>query len=92
MTLDPKNTALLVLDMTKVICSTERYSRCPPIIPAVRKFVSQARAKGVMILFTSTKIPDVSKTQIWPELAPSDNDPFFQGLLDKFIALTWRRR
>jgi len=71
--------------MTKVICSAERYSHCPPMIPAVEKFISEARAKNVMVVFTSTKTPDVPKTQIWPELAPNDNDPFFQGLLDKFI-------
>jgi nicotinamidase-related amidase len=84
-TLDPKTTALLVLDMTKVICSTERYAHCPPMIPAVKKLIGEARAKNMMVVYTSTKIPNVPKSEIWPELAPGENEPFFQGLLDKFL-------
>jgi nicotinamidase-related amidase len=84
-TLDPKTTALLVIDMTKVICSAERYAHCPPMIPAVKKLIGEARAKGVMVVFTSTRIPNVPKSEIWPELAPAADDSFFQGLLDKFL-------
>jgi nicotinamidase-related amidase len=84
-TLDPKTTALLVIDMTKLICSAERYAHCPPMIPAVKKLIGEARAKGVMVVFTSTRIPNVPKSEIWPELAPAADDSFFQGLLDKFL-------
>ncbi len=84
-TVDAKTTALLVIDMNKVVCSTERYGHCPAIVPAVKKAVDAARAKGVMIVYTSTKVPDVPKSGIWPELTPADGDPFFQGPLDKFL-------
>ena len=74
---DPKTTALLVIDMNKVICSAERYAHCPPMIPVVKKLIGEARAKGVMIVYTSTRIPNVPKSEIWPELAPAADDPFF---------------
>ncbi len=83
-TLDPKTTALLVFDMTKVICS-HLFPHCQPTIPIVKKLIGKARDNGVMVVYTSTTIPNVPKSEIWPEVAPIGNEPFVQGLLDKFL-------
>ncbi len=83
-TLDPKSTALLVFDMTKVICS-QRFAHCPATIPLVKKLIGKARDNGVLVVFTSTNIPNVPKSEIWPDVAPLENETFFQGTLDKFL-------
>jgi len=48
--IDPKTTALLMLDYIKQICNAERYPRCPQRLPTVKKLLDQARANGVMIV------------------------------------------
>ena len=53
------------------------------MIPTVKKLVSEARAKGVMVIYTS--IPQVAKTEVVKELAPAENEPFVQSFLDKFV-------
>ena len=83
-TLDPKTTALLVFDMTKVICS-QRFAHCPGTIPVVKKLIAEARDNRMLVVFTSTTVPNVPKSEIWPDVAPLENEPFFQGSLDKFL-------
>ncbi len=83
-TLEPKTTALLVFDMTKVICS-QRFAHCPGTIPVVKKLIGKARDNGVLVVFTSTTVPNVPKSEIWPDVAPIGNEPFLQGSLDKFL-------
>jgi hypothetical protein len=42
-TLDPKTTALLVMDFTVQTCTVERRKRCADSVPKVKKFVEEAR-------------------------------------------------
>jgi nicotinamidase-related amidase len=51
-TVDPKTTALLVLDLMKNNCGVR--PRCPPIVPNVKKLIDAARAHGMMIAFNLT--------------------------------------
>ena len=51
-TVDPKTTALLVLDLMKANCGVR--PRCPPIVPNVAKLIEAARAHGMMIAFNLT--------------------------------------
>jgi nicotinamidase-related amidase len=82
-TIDPKTTALLVLDIVKPVCNAERYPRCPGTIPTVTKVIAEARAKGMLIVYTS--VLNVPKTAIYEDVTPAAGDPFVQGLTDKFI-------
>jgi nicotinamidase-related amidase len=82
-TVDPKTTALLVLDIIKPVCNSERYPRCPGTIPTLKKLIGVARAKGLLIIYTS--VLNVPKTAIYEEVAPASGDPFVQGLTDKFL-------
>src|SRR3974377_570328 len=52
-TVDAKTTALLIFDLVKPFCNPERYTRCPSMLPAVNKLHTEARAKGVMVIYTS---------------------------------------
>jgi nicotinamidase-related amidase len=82
-TIDPKTTALLVLDIIKPVCNAERYPRCPGTIPTIKKLITEARAKGLMVVYTS--VLNVPKTAIYEEVAPAAGDPFVPGVLDKFL-------
>ena len=82
-TVDPKTTALLVLDMVNQFCNPQRYTRCPGMIPTVKKLLTEARAKGALVVYTS--IPQTAKTDVVTDLAMSGNEPFVQSWLDKFL-------
>ena len=82
-TVDPKTTALLVLDIIKPVCNAERYPRCPGTIPIVKKLLADARAKGMMVVYTT--VVNVPKTAIYEDVAPAAGEPVVAGLLDKFL-------
>jgi Isochorismatase family len=50
-TVDPKITALLVLDRINQFCGPQRYTRCPAMIPTVKKLLTEARPKGAMVIY-----------------------------------------
>ena len=80
---DAKTTALLIFDLVKPFCNPQRYTRCPGIVPAVKKLISEARANGMMVVYTS--VPPVPKSDIVDELTPTANDHFVQSGTDKFL-------
>jgi len=82
-TINPKTTALVVFDIIKQVCNAERYPRCPRTIPTVKKVIAEARAKGMLIVYTS--VLNVPKTAIYEDVTPAAGDPFVQGLTDKFL-------
>ena len=82
-TIDPKTTALLVLDMIKPICNAKRYPRCPGTVPTIKKLLAKARAAHLMVVYTS--IPHVPITAVLPELKAAKGDGFVQSFLDKFL-------
>src|SRR5205814_2572882 len=51
-TVDPKTTALLVLDFMKNNCGAR--PRCVATVPAVKKLIDAARANGMMIAYILT--------------------------------------
>lgn len=82
---DPKTTALLMLDYVKQICNAERYPRCPQRLPTVKKLLDQARTNGVIVVYTGTTTPNSEKADIDPTVAPIADEPFVKGVLDKFL-------
>ena len=82
-TVDPKTTALLVLDMIDPICNAKRYPRCPGTVPTVKKLLTEARAAHMLVVYTG--VPHVDKKAINKELAPVGNEPYVQSFLDKFL-------
>src|ERR1700720_500957 len=51
-TLDGKTTALLILDLQKPSCTTERRKRCVDTIPKVKALMDAARAAGAMVFYS----------------------------------------
>jgi nicotinamidase-related amidase len=82
-TVDPKTTALLVLDMIEPICNAKRYPACLDTVPAVKKLLTEARAAHMLVVYSG--IPHVDKKAINKELTPIRGEPYVQSFLDKFL-------
>jgi nicotinamidase-related amidase len=84
-TLDAKETALLVMDFTTQTCTQQRRPRCAASVPKVQKFVAAARAKGAFIIY-SVAVPGSVASDILKDLTPEVGDPVLPPLgPDKFI-------
>lgn len=81
-TLDPKTTAILVMDLVKQTCNSERRPRCVASIPKIEKLIAAARAKGAMLIFTT--VPPVPIADTLPAVAPKANDTVVVAFVDKF--------
>jgi nicotinamidase-related amidase len=83
-TVDPKTTALLVMDLVKGSCNTERRPRCVASIPAIEKFLAEARSKGVTIINTVAGSGGVA--DILPPVAPKEGETVLTGTTaNKFV-------
>ncbi len=83
-TIDPKVTALLVLDPVRQGCNVERRPRCLASIPKIQALLGQARANKMAVIYThytGTAAGDILK-----EVAPSAGEAVLGGTTgDKFI-------
>lgn len=82
-TVDPKTTALLLLDFNKQTCNAERRPRCIASVPKMKKLLDYARSKGILVVYSLSAgaIPG----DIAPELAPRTSDPVVTSGPDKFM-------
>ncbi|MEE9911769.1 MAG: cysteine hydrolase [Deltaproteobacteria bacterium] len=88
-TADPKVTALLLLDFNKQTCNAEKRPRCIASIPGVQKLLTQARAKGVFVVYSLS--PGASVADIARELMPSGAEPVVTSGPDKFLGTDLER-
>ena len=86
-TVDPKTTALLVLDLFKQPCDVERNPRCVQSLPAVKKLLDEARGAGMLVVYTAypTAAGKPTAKDILPDIAPHEGEAFFVGFLNKYI-------
>ena len=82
-TVDPKTTALLLLDFVNQSCNEQRRPRCVASVPATEKFLGEARAHHVLVVYSY--VNSGSFVDTLPELAPKDGEPAVQSGADKFI-------
>lgn len=82
-TVDPKKTALLMMDFVKQTCNSEKRPRCVTSIPKVEKLRAEARAKGVTVI--ATTVPPVPITDTVPALAADSKEPVVVAWIDKFM-------
>ena len=78
--IDPKTSALLVLDFVAPNC-TQR-PRCMASVPAVKKLLGEARARGMLVVFATG--PTGKRADTVPELAPLDSEAVVSTGVDKF--------
>jgi nicotinamidase-related amidase len=82
---DPKTTALLLLDFTTQTCSKERRPRCAASVPKLKKLLDDARAHKMYVIY-SIATADSKASDILPELTAAAGDPVLPPLgPDKFI-------
>jgi nicotinamidase-related amidase len=82
-TLDPKTTALLVLDIVKQTCNNERRPRCVASVPKIQGLLSQARAKGLSVVHSITTA--ATPADILKDVTPLEGEPIVKAPADKFF-------
>jgi nicotinamidase-related amidase len=81
-TVDPKTTALLVLDLMKPSCGAR--PRCVSMVPAVRRLLEQARAHNMMVHYTLVGKEPTPANFVDPAIGPKDGEWSATGGPDKF--------
>ena len=82
-TMDPKTTALLVLDFVKQSCNNERRPRCVTSVPQVQSLLKLARSKGVAVVYSITTAATPADTL--QDVAPLEGEPIVKASADKFF-------
>ena len=82
-TIDPKTTALLLLDFNEQTCNAERRPRCIASIPKVRKLLTDARMKGMAVIYSLSA--GAAPADIASDLAPLGGEPVVTSGPDKFM-------
>jgi nicotinamidase-related amidase len=87
-TVDPKTTALLMLDFLKQNCAPNPV--CMGTLPAMQNLLKQARDKKMLVVYTkfpspSPTIPAPTAADILPPVAPLGKEPMITAFLDKFM-------
>jgi nicotinamidase-related amidase len=89
-TLDPKTTAILVIDLIKQTCNEQRRPRCVASIPKVAKLLAEARAHGAAVIYSlfpspnPANIPNPVIGDYVPAVAPKGDEPVVTAFVDKF--------
>lgn len=79
---DPKNTALLVLDIEELTCNLERRPRCIASVPKIKTLITKARASGMPVIYSLT--PKGAPKTILKEVAPLKGEPVVKSSVNKF--------
>jgi nicotinamidase-related amidase len=84
--IDPASTALIVMDISTQSCTAEKRPRCVATVPKVQKLISEARAKGVLVLYTL--VGTSKRTDLIKEIAPLEAEQSLSGAgPDKFVGI-----
>jgi nicotinamidase-related amidase len=83
-TVDPKTTALLVLDLATQTCNATQRPRCLAMLPHVKSLLAKARAKGWLVVYTLGAASNPG--DILPEVAMLGSEPIVKSAPDKFVA------
>ena len=79
-TINPKETALLMLDFVKQICGPR--PRCVASLPKMKSLLNQAREKGVHVVYS---LAGQTVADIVPDVALRAGEPFVSSGPNKFL-------
>jgi nicotinamidase-related amidase len=82
-TVDPKTTALLMLDFIPTICNEQHVPRCVASLPAMKQLLEKARAAHATVVFSTAG--KATPKDVWAQVAPLPSDPWVHAHADKFI-------
>lgn len=77
---DPKTTALLVLDITSVICTPR--PQCVSSVPKIATLLKNARAAKATVVYSDTATPG---STVLKDVEPQAGEPKVTGRADKFL-------
>jgi len=80
-TVDPKTTALLMLDLLQGNCGHRPI--CLAEMPAMKKLLDAARGAGATIIYSG--FGNVPPSEIIKDVAPAANEPMIHSDADKFL-------
>ena len=81
---DPRTTALLVLDLVKPVCTTPYRPRCLATLPGVAKLLHEARAHKMLVIY-SLVVVNKSIADVLPAVKPLGSEPVVKSGPDKFL-------
>ena len=82
-TVDPRVTALLILDIQNQNCSVERRPRCVASVPRIEGLLAKARERRMPVVYSLTR--SAGPDDIRGELAPLPGEPIVKSGVDKFF-------
>jgi nicotinamidase-related amidase len=80
---EPNQTALLLLDFSTGTCNPAQRPRCFESFPIVAKLLTEARAHGASVIYST--VPNGSVRDTPQLLAPQPGDPVVTAGADKFL-------
>jgi nicotinamidase-related amidase len=80
---DPKKTALLLLDLVTSGCNEQRRPRCVQSLPKMEKLLGEARSRGLTVIYSL--YPGAKPEQIQAQVAPKGDEPIVLANADKFV-------
>ena len=81
-TVDPADTAFLVLDIQQSTCNAQQRPRCVESVPRISRFLEQARSMNAMVAHSLT--PAGSVEDILAGVEPAPGEPVVRSSVDKF--------
>jgi nicotinamidase-related amidase len=90
-TLDPKTTALLMVDIIKQTCNEKMRPRCVAAVPKIEKLLGAARSSGATVVYalfpspSPATFPNPVISDYVPALAAKGNEPVVTAFVDKFM-------
>jgi nicotinamidase-related amidase len=81
-TVDPKTTALLLMDFLPKFYCADR-PRCVAVLPALNKLLAAARAANATVVYSVAG--NFTKADILKEVAPTGDEPVVKAHADKFL-------
>jgi len=82
-TVSPKDTALIVMDIQTNSCNKERRPRCLDTIAPVSELIKRARAKGLPVIHTMSSSGTLEN--LVKDVAPAQGEPYVKSGVDKFL-------
>jgi len=80
--MDPKVTALLILDIQNQNCNSEQRPRCVASVPRIQSLLAKARKGGMLVIYSLTR--SACETDVREELSPRPGEPIVRSGVDKF--------
>lgn len=82
-TINPADTALLVLDVQNNNCNSKRRPRCVATVPGIKALIAKVRAVGMAVVYSLTS--KATLADIRKEVAPQKGEPVVKASVDKFF-------